>query len=146
MISLVQIMACRLSAPSHYLNQCWLVNWNLGNNFQGNSNIEIQTFRFKKIHVKMSSAKWRPTCLGLNVLKNIHIYDAVSEVSLSLLPQKVNIQSTWFIWGLSMGKQSHRKVFCMCLSSIHTLYPIVLREAITWSRPKLYADLVHLCH
>ena len=31
--------------------------------------IGIQTFSFKKIHLKMSSAKWRPSCLGLNVLR-----------------------------------------------------------------------------
>ena len=31
--------------------------------------IEIHTFSFKKIHLKMSSGKWRPFCLGLNVLK-----------------------------------------------------------------------------
>ena len=29
---------------------------------------EIHTFSFKKIHLKMSSGKWRPFCLGLNVL------------------------------------------------------------------------------
>ena len=31
--------------------------------------IEIHTFSFKKMHLKISSAKWRPFCLGLNVLK-----------------------------------------------------------------------------
>ena len=31
---------------------------------------EIHAFSFKKIHLKMSSAKWRPFCLGLNVLSN----------------------------------------------------------------------------
>ena len=30
--------------------------------------VGIQTFSFKKMHLKMSSAKWRPFCLGLNVL------------------------------------------------------------------------------
>ena len=30
--------------------------------------IEIHTFSFQKIHLKMSSGKWRPFCLGLNVL------------------------------------------------------------------------------
>ena len=30
--------------------------------------IDIHTFSFKKIHLKMASAKWRPFCLGLNVL------------------------------------------------------------------------------
>ena len=29
----------------------------------------IQTFSFNGMHLKMSSAKWRPLCLGLNVLK-----------------------------------------------------------------------------
>ena len=31
--------------------------------------IGIHSFSFKKIHLKMSSAKWRPFYLGLNVLK-----------------------------------------------------------------------------
>ena len=30
--------------------------------------VEIHTFSFKKIDLKMSSGKWRPFCLGLNVL------------------------------------------------------------------------------
>ena len=33
--------------------------------------IGIQTFSFKKMHFKTSSAKWRPFCLGLNVLSKI---------------------------------------------------------------------------
>ena len=33
---------------------------------------EIHTFSFKKMHLKMSSAKWRPFCLGLNVLTNLN--------------------------------------------------------------------------
>ena len=37
-----------------------------GTNFSEIS-IGIQTFSFKKMHLKMSSAKWRPFCLGLNV-------------------------------------------------------------------------------
>ena len=32
--------------------------------------IEIHTFSFKEMHLKMSSVKWRPFCLGLDVLKN----------------------------------------------------------------------------
>ena len=32
--------------------------------------IGIQTFSFKKMYLKMSCAKWRPFCLGLNVLKS----------------------------------------------------------------------------
>ena len=40
----------------------------LGTNFS-EILIEIYTFSFKKIHLKVSSGKWRPSCLGLNVLK-----------------------------------------------------------------------------
>ena len=40
----------------------------LGTNFSDNL-IGIQTFSFKKMPLKMSSAKWRPFCLGLNVLR-----------------------------------------------------------------------------
>ena len=32
--------------------------------------IEIQTFSLKKIHLKISSGKWWPFCLSLNVLNN----------------------------------------------------------------------------
>ena len=39
----------------------------LGTNFS-EILIGIQTFSFKKMLLKMSSAKWRPFCLGLNVL------------------------------------------------------------------------------
>ena len=34
--------------------------------------IGIQTFSFKKMRLKMSSAKWRPFCLGLNDLTLTH--------------------------------------------------------------------------
>ena len=34
------------------------------------TNGEIHIFSFKKMHFKLSSAKWKPFCLGLNVLIN----------------------------------------------------------------------------
>ena len=43
----------------------------LGTNFS-EIVVGIQTFSFKKIHLKMSSAKWRPFCLGLNVLSCVY--------------------------------------------------------------------------
>ena len=44
-----------------------------GTNFSEIS-IEIDAFSFKKIHLKMSSRKWRPFCLGLNVLTVCYIF------------------------------------------------------------------------
>ena len=43
----------------------------LGTNFS-EMLIEIHTFSFKKIHLKVSSGKCRPFCLGLNVLTVIY--------------------------------------------------------------------------
>ena len=44
--------------------------------------IEIHTFSFKEMHLKMSSGKWRPFCLSLNVLRSLCelsvLIDAVS--------------------------------------------------------------------
>ena len=41
-----------------------------GTHFSKNS-IEILTFSFTKMRLKVSSAKWRPFCLGLNVLTTV---------------------------------------------------------------------------
>ena len=35
---------------------------------------EIRAFPFMEMHLKMSSAKWRPFCLGLNVYRNRDFY------------------------------------------------------------------------
>ena len=50
----------------------------LGTNFS-EMLIEIHIFSFKIIHLKMSSGKWRPFCLSLNVLKNIVMKDKVIQ-------------------------------------------------------------------
>ena len=58
-------MACR-----HYLNQCWYItNLTLRSKLLIEILIEILTFSFTKMHLKMSPGKWRPFCLGLNLLR-----------------------------------------------------------------------------
>ena len=56
------------SASSHYLNQCQLVlDWTVGNKLQWcNWNRNWNIFIKKKM--KMSSGKWRPFCLNLDML------------------------------------------------------------------------------
>ena len=44
-----------------------LLIWPLGTNLR-EIYIKILTFSFKKMHLKVSSAKWRPFCFGLNVI------------------------------------------------------------------------------
>ena len=48
-----------------------LLIWPLGTNFN-EILIEILTFSFMKMYLKVSSAKWRPFCLGLNVLNSVY--------------------------------------------------------------------------
>ena len=57
-----------LSAPSHNLNQCWnIVNCNIRNTIQWSLK-RNSYIPFKKMHLEMSAAKWRPFCTGLIVL------------------------------------------------------------------------------
>ena len=42
--------------------------------------IGIHIFSFKKIHLKMSSAKWRPLCLGLSVLMWRQQYQCLASI------------------------------------------------------------------
>ena len=67
--ALVQIMACRLVGAkllSHpMLEYCQLDNWE---KTSVNLLIVINTFSFKKMHSKMSSAKCRPFCPGVDEL------------------------------------------------------------------------------
>ena len=47
--------------------------------------IEIHTFSFRKMHLKMSSGKWRPLCLGLNVLRTRNSHRRLSSITDTLL-------------------------------------------------------------
>ena len=69
----------------------------LGTNFSEIS-IGIQTFSLRKMHLKMSSAKWRPFCLGLNVLTHWPL--GAAGVNLrrtldSILKKKTGIILVW---------------------------------------------------
>ena len=57
-----------------------LLIWTLGTNFS-EILIEIYTFSLKKMHLKMSSGKWRPFCLGLNVLTSLSLATLYKDVS-----------------------------------------------------------------
>ena len=56
----------------------WTNDWILlighyGTNFSEILIIEILTFSFTKMSLKVSSAKWRPFCLGLNVIIRVQL-------------------------------------------------------------------------
>ena len=75
--ALVQIMARRLFGAKP-LNQCWVnINWTLRKNFS-DIFIKIQNFLFTKMHLKISSAKWRPFCPGEDKLAAPNTYQLIS--------------------------------------------------------------------
>ena len=93
----------------------------LGTNFN-EILIEILTFPFKKMRLKVPSAKRRPFCLGINVL-NSH-------------------------WNWSMDEQLHPTKQWMRLLLIHVLISIlVLSFVITWWRHQMetFSALLAIC-
>ena len=51
---------------------------------------EIHSISFRKMHLKMASAKWRPFCLGLNVLNK-----SISSWNLSMLYKWTRPPEAW---------------------------------------------------
>ena len=90
--------------PGHKLNQCWnIVISDLGTHFSELPS-KIHAFSFKKMHLKMSSAKWRQFCVGLSVL-NLIITEFSSLVGLTRCPRVDDdriSQTGGLIWRLSM--------------------------------------------
>ena len=80
-------MACRL-VGANPLSEPMLLG-PLGTNCE-HILIEIQTFLFKKIHLKMSSGKWWPFCLGLNVL--------LVQLPISRNHRNVKATHRWPLW------------------------------------------------
>ena len=58
--------------------------------------IRIHTFSFRKIHLKMSSGKWRPCCLGLNVLSNHWVTNKQQAITSTML-----LDATWHCQALN---------------------------------------------
>ena len=57
--------------------------------------IGIQTFSFKKLHLKTSSGKWRPFCLGLNVL-NHRQPECLFRVYLADTRESITVSQYWY--------------------------------------------------
>ena len=124
--SLVQIKAYRLDdekpLSETIMEYCWMVFapprrqsttillliGRLGTYFIQILSIEIHIFSFKKIHSKMSSGKWRSSCLGLNVsiygqFSPIYIHNRYGQSSTDMtrkvvcaMRSKLDLYQRWF--------------------------------------------------
>ena len=93
--------------------------------------IEIHTFSFKKIHLKMSSGKWRPFCLGLNVLNKLCLREVKrSATCRSLYSWWVDLLTVWMfnslwpsdtIWPHKSGSTLAQVMACCLTAPSHYL-------------------------
>ena len=85
----------------------------LGTNFS-EIIIEILTFSYKKMRLKVSSAKWRPFCLGLNVLRGfwqiiptlslIVVFDILTNNSQHIPRILISVCSLLYLFGARVAK------------------------------------------
>ena len=94
----------------------------LGTNFNETS-IEIHTFLFKKIHLKLPSGKWRPFCLGLNVLTMPNSYFLSHSSELDHWTRSIHMKA----WG-----QFHERFFHRA-SNLMEIYSVLIQVAMKWS-------------
>ena len=75
--------------------------------------VEIHTFSFKKIHLKMASAKWRPFCLSLNVLIQASVLRSKRFVlHVMLTPFQPHVSLYWRLLCGTLHR-IYSKCFCM---------------------------------
>ena len=106
-------MACRLVGRRQaiiWTNAGILLTGPLGTNFN-DILIWIQTFSFKRMHLKVSYAKWRPFCLGLNVLKIGH-WDSSHSIG-------CQVDMPYWIWWIT--HKLTRLFWYICLLTYHSM-------------------------
>ena len=101
--------------------------------------IEIHTFSFKEMHLKMLSGKWRPFCLGLNVLTPLVLRTRFPlELFSKYLP--LTLEDDYFSEKLILRKLS--------LEHIHFfLIPQILHVTTSWWRHQMgtFSALLAIC-
>ena len=98
--------------------------------------IEIEAFSFKKMHLNMSSGKWWPFCLGLNVL--IVMYDILG-FDTSFDHMEVNIAQDFPHWGGNLHVISGLEMGTNCWS-----YQFIVFIGICMWWPNMCISLIKL--
>ena len=85
--------------------------------------IWIQTFSFKEMHLKVASAKWKPFCLGLNVLNQLILLVTCtlahwgSNKMVAFYTYHFQMYFLW-IFFIAFWFKSHQNLFSMGLSAL----------------------------
>ena len=101
--------------------------------------VEIITFSFKKMRLKVSSAKWRPCCLGLNMLRWISdgypilhrapgLYEVPHKIQsfISFIDQTSSTYGTAALCMYSKGKRPTK--MCHIILTESTLYSLTIKS------------------
>ena len=99
-----------------WTNTWILLIWTLGTNFSEILS-EIHAFSFKKMHLKMSSAKWCPFCFGLNVLNPSLVWGAIYKTFTShdVITKSKHFPPPRRHWQVS-SKKGYYAYLCVALS------------------------------
>ena len=73
-----------------------IIDWNLRNKLQWN--LERNSYILIKMHLKTSSAKWRPFCLGLSTLCLMYFMDSLFLFMIRHLTQTRTVHLTEIPW------------------------------------------------
>ena len=90
--------------------------------------IEILTFSFKKMRMKVSSAKWRPFCLGLNML---NLNDG--RIRPSSWSYRFHVEKILKIWTRSNHRaQMSTNAYCEERETIYHIYIVINIVSFKW--------------
>ena len=97
--TLAQVMACCLTAPSHYLNQCWLIIGEVHWHPSQALSLDDVKIPIKKYRLKISVLKWHPGLPAINEFNSLFSDDTfrcmfvnenfciLIEISLKFVPK-----------------------------------------------------------
>ena len=111
-LTLAQVMTCCLTAPSHYLSQCWLmitdVQWQFCNRYLSHQLKTLATKLIFKILFKFPRGQWVKDCFihgtGTIIwLSESQWSNAEETTSTSAKPQRNNISPNSKVHGANMG-------------------------------------------
>ena len=95
----------------------------LGTNFS-QIVFEIQTFSFKKMHLKMSSGKYQPFCLGLNVLIRVPVNASHASIKYSCtnIFHRRSLYTFYINWWHNHNKTKHNKIMYTFFLKMYSIY------------------------
>ena len=116
--TLAQVMACCLTAPSHYLNQCWLIIGEVPWHLRALS-LKVVKIPINKTRFKMAVLKCHIGLPGANELREKHVYPAMWAVEWWLILWHaiyLHMMHASFIYRIAQGIKSLQFGYNLSLS------------------------------